>query len=195
MIRVHADQPVRDGAGCIRPARRSFVLRPAVRQRSLHWVEYHPRISIRVLGHSSAAQNADHPLRRETRAGGPTPDMRHRPRRHWRREIAVSLIRQSEQLLASVLSGQMVDPDELCEVFATVVVDRRRWGSLYRVHRRRRWRRGGPDGPPRAGSGQIVLTGLVLRRLRHHLSRAALQRPSPGYDRTCPDVPTPTGSA
>jgi len=43
--------------------------------------------------------------------------------------------------------GAAIDQMTFCEVFATEVVDRSGWGGLYRVHRRRRWRRGGPDGP------------------------------------------------
>ncbi len=111
----------------------------------------------------------------------------------WHRPCEILLFPnpQSAQRLNPALPRPAADPIELCEVFATEVVDRSGWGGLYRVHRRRRWRRGGPDGPLRTGSGQIVLTGSVLRRHRHHLSRAALQRPSSGYDRTCPDVPPP----
>ena len=148
-------------------------------------------LSSKLTGRPYTAGNVVHPFWPGTRSDGQRPICRIAHRRHRLCKISVFTNLQSEQRFTSVVSEPAADPIELCEVFATEVVDRSGWGGLYRVHRRRRWRRGGPDGPLRTGSGQIVLTGSVLRRHRHHLSRAALQRPSSGYDRTCPDVPPP----
>ena len=157
----------------------------------IRWPNQDVELRSEFVGHLYASRNALHPFGQGLEPTGQRPIYRTATVDIGHARFLSLQNLSSEQQLAAVLARPAADPNELCEVFATWVVDRSGWGGLYRVHRRRRWRRSGPDGPQGTGSGQIVLTGSVLRRHRHHLSRAAWQRPSSGYDRTCPDVPPP----